>query len=65
MAHRQAVGLAHGHRGLGSGAVRQADLVGKHLEAGRQALHVPLEGPGQGLVEVAEVVGQVPREYEE
>ena len=59
-AQRQAVGLAHGHRGLGSCAVRQADLAGEHLEAGRQALHVPLEGPGQGFVEVAQVIGQVP-----
>ena len=33
-------------------AVRQTDLAGEHFEAGRQALHVPLKGPGQGLVEV-------------
>ena len=32
----------------------------RHLEAGHQPLHVPLERPGQGLVEVVEVEDQRP-----
>ena len=58
-AHLPAVGLdARGHRGSRPGRLDPVLPRGDH-QAGREPLHIPLERAGQGLVEVAQVEGQV------
>jgi hypothetical protein len=53
--HPVAVGVdGRRHRGVRLVGL-DAVLPGRHHQAGGQAGHVPLEGPGQGLVEVAQV----------
>ena len=57
--HRRAVGAdarRHDRVAVGIGV---AAVASRHLEARRQALDVPLERPGQGLVEVVDVEHQL------
>ena len=53
--HRLAVGGHRGHRRCAGVGLREAVVARRDREARRHPLHVVLERPGQGLVEVVEV----------
>ena len=55
LAHALPVGQAEGHDGFGAHALGEAPHPPRHDHAGGEALHVPLPGTGERLVEIVAV----------